>query len=57
MQLSKEMKHELYKEAQTNGFNEQEYLLLLTGVDNLITDMTLHTQEYTKNIKPEDYEE
>lgn len=56
MQLSDELKQELYKEAQTNGFNSQEYLLLLTGVDNLLNEMSLHTQEALKGTKPNDYD-
>lgn len=56
LQLSRELINELYKEAQTNGFNNEEYLLLITGVDNLLTNMSVHTQEYTKGIKPNDYD-
>lgn len=56
MQLSKKIQEELYKEAQTNGFNSQEYLLLLTGVDNLLNEMSLHTQEAIKGTKPNDYD-
>lgn len=56
MQLSDTLKKELYKEAQTNGFNSGEYLGLLTAVDNLLNELTMHTQEYLHDIKPNDYD-
>jgi len=56
MSLSKQLKQELYKEAQVNGFNSQEYLLLLTGVDNLLDDMATHTVEFKTGTHPTEYD-
>ena len=54
--MDDKLKQALYEEAQTNGFNSTEYGLLLTAVDNLLNDMTLHTQEYLKGTTPDDYD-
>ena len=55
-QLSNELKRELYREALLNGFNSAEYGLLLTGVDNLLNEMTAHTQNWLKGTQPDEYD-
>lgn len=56
MQLSTELKQELYKEAQTNGLNRHEYLALLRNVDSKLTEAASNSAEARLGINPGDYD-
>jgi len=49
-QLSEELKKELWKKAQTNGFDASEYRVLLGEINRIIDEKTWITREHLNSI-------
>jgi hypothetical protein len=54
--MDRKLKQALWEDALTNGLNATEYGLMLTAVDNLLTQIVMNSQESLNGIRSNDYD-